>query len=54
MSGISMIWDTWGSNVAIIRQALEFIKYILVVLFLGGGIFVLFSLKKKKKGEEDE
>jgi ABC-type microcin C transport system permease subunit YejB len=51
MSGISMIWDTWGSDSIIIRQALEFIKYILAVLFLGGGIFVLFSLKKGKGGK---
>ena len=48
MSCISMTWDTWGQDSAIIRQTLDFIKYILAVLFLGGGIFVLLSLKRKK------
>lgn len=48
MSCISMTWDTWGQDSAIIRQTLDFIKYILAVLFLGGGIFVLLGLKRKK------
>ena len=48
MSCISMTWDTWGQDSMIIRQTLDFIKYILAVIFLGGGIFILFGLKKRK------
>lgn len=49
MSCVSMVWDTWGRDGLVIRQALEFIKITLAVMFLGWGVFILLGLIKKKE-----